>query len=249
MDFWLVRVQQTFKPFSWRCLYCGRPTTINADDVSYILEDFSITSKDEENRGIYAEAIRCPNGECGELSLDVCLVESSFDGADPNYRVVNRWKLLPRSNAIAFPEYVPAPIRRDYEEASLIYLDSPKAAATLARRCLQGMIRDRWRVARATLFEEIQAIEDKVEPGLWEALDAVRRLGNIGAHMQRDVNVIVDVEAGEAERLIKLVEALVQEWYVARRERELRVQAVVELGAEKDAVSGRKLHPPQPPRE
>jgi hypothetical protein len=41
-------------------------------------------------------------------------------------------------------------------------------------------------------------------------------LGNIGAHMEADVNVIVDVEAGEAKLLIGLIETLVDEWYVAR---------------------------------
>lgn len=34
--------------------------------------------------------------------------------------------------------------------------------------------------------------------------------------MEADVNVIVDVEAGEARLLIGLIETLVDEWYVAR---------------------------------
>jgi len=34
--------------------------------------------------------------------------------------------------------------------------------------------------------------------------------------MEADVNVIVDVEAGEATLLIGLIETLVDEWYVAR---------------------------------
>jgi len=38
-----------------------------------------------------------------------------------------------------------------------------------------------------------------VDPLTWEAIDAVRKLGNIGAHMEKDINVIVDVDPEEAE--------------------------------------------------
>jgi hypothetical protein len=54
----------------------------------------------------------------------------------------NEWKLLPESRAKEFPDYVPAAILDDYRQACRIASFSPKASATLARRCLQGMIRD-----------------------------------------------------------------------------------------------------------
>jgi hypothetical protein len=141
-------------------------------------------------------------------------------------------------------------IREDFAEASAIRNLSPKASASLARRCLQGMIRDFWQVhtrpaeprsklARAqdrkTLFDEIEAIQEWVDPVTWQAIDVVRRLGNIGAHMELDVNVIVDVEPEEAERLLGLIEMLINEWYVARKTREERLQGIVALGAKKDA--------------
>ena len=44
---------------------------------------------------------------------------------------------------------------------------SAKAAATLARRCLQGMIRDYWDIAKISLKQEIDAIKDKVDPLTW----------------------------------------------------------------------------------
>ncbi|MCP1830281.1 hypothetical protein ACVIHH_005106 [Bradyrhizobium sp. USDA 4518] len=34
-----------------------------------------------------------------------------------------------------------------------------------------------------------------------DAIDAVRIVGNIGAHMEKDVNLIVDIEPGEAQML------------------------------------------------
>ena len=51
-------------------------------------------------------------------------------------------------------------------------------------------------------------------------LDGVRRLGNIGAHMEKDVNLIVDIDPGEAQKLIKLLELLMKDWYIARHNRE-----------------------------
>ena len=49
---------------------------------------------------------------------------------------------MPESDAKPQPEFIPEAIRQDYREACRIRDLSPKASATLARRCLQGMIRD-----------------------------------------------------------------------------------------------------------
>ncbi|ELS5669470.1 TPA: DUF4145 domain-containing protein [Citrobacter freundii] len=117
---------------------------------------------------------------------------------------------------------------------------SPKASATLSRRCLQGMIRNVWNVKPARLVDEIKAIEGQIESGMWKAIDAIRNIGNIGAHMENDINVIVDVDPDEAEMLIGLLELLIQEWYIERHERQLRVEAITALAAEKKALKQAK---------
>ncbi|MBJ9307219.1 DUF4145 domain-containing protein [Citrobacter freundii] len=117
---------------------------------------------------------------------------------------------------------------------------SPKASATLSRRCLQGMIRNVWNVKPARLVDEIKAIEGQIESGMWKAIDAIRNIGNIGAHMENDINVIVDVDPDEAEMLIGLLELLIQEWYIERHERQLRVEAITALAAEKKAMKQAK---------
>ena len=43
------------------------------------------------------------------------------------------------------------------------------------------------------------AIEDKVDPVVWEAILDVKSIGNIGAHMEKDINLIVDVSTEEAD--------------------------------------------------
>jgi hypothetical protein len=85
------------------------------------------------------------------------------------------------------------------------------------------------------LVDEVEQIKDKVDLVTWDAIEAVRKLGNIGAHMEKDINVIVDVEPEEAGLLIGLVETLLKEWYVTREERQIRMSAVIAAAAIKKA--------------
>jgi len=136
------------------------------------------------------------------------------------------WSLVPQSCAKPWPDYIPKPIVSDYNEACLISKLSPKASATLSRRCLQGMIRDYWKVSAPKLATEIDKIKDKVDSDTWDAIDAVRKVGNIGAHMEKDIGLIIDVEPEEAELLIGLIETLIKEWYITREERKKRIAAI-----------------------
>jgi phage FluMu protein Com len=180
-------------------------------------------------------AFICPNPKCQDVTIDAVLSKKKYSA----YVFAKRWSLLPeRVNSFKkFPCYIPEQLRKDYEEACLIKELSPKAAATLARRCLQGMIRDFWEIkGKRSLHDEIEAIQDKVAPDTWEAIMAVKKIGNIGAHMEKDVNLIVDVEPEEAELLIKLIEDLFEDWYIQRYERQQRLASIVELAAEKERI-------------
>lgn len=153
-----------------------------------------------------------------------------------NEHFIKGWTLIPPSTAKVFPDYVPGPVRDDYEEACAIKDLSPKASATLSRRCLQGMVRDFWGVSKARLIDEIEAIRDKVDDQTWAAIDAVRKIGNIGAHMEKDINVIVDVEPEEAQKLIELIELLVKDWYTTRHERAERLKSIVQMKEAKEVA-------------
>jgi hypothetical protein len=82
------------------------------------------------------------------------------------------------------------------------------------------MIRDFWSIKKGRLIDEIKDLETKVDSVTWEAIDSVRQVGNVRAHMEQDVNLIIDVEPEEAELLIWLIETLFEEWYIARNEKE-----------------------------
>lgn len=131
------------------------------------------------------------------------------------------------------PEYIPAALRNDYNEACAILDASPKAAATLARRCLQGMIHDFWGVNEGNLAKEISKIKEKVPAEQYKVLDGIRRLGNIGAHMEKDVNLIIDIDPGEAQKMIKLLELLMKDWYIARHDREELYEDILTIDQDK----------------
>ena len=143
--------------------------------------------------------------------------------------------IYPLSPARQFPDYIPESIRQDYEEAYSILSLSPKASATLSRRCLQGMIRDFWKISERTLFEEITALKDKIPASQYQAIDALRQLGNIGAHMEKDTNLIIDIEPQEAQYLLKLIELLLQQWYVERHEQEKLYADIVDTNTIKQS--------------
>ncbi len=69
-----------------------------------------------------------------------------------------------------------------------------------------------------------------------EAIDFIRKIGNIGAHMEKDINVIVDVDPEEAQVLIELIETLFDEWYLERDKREQRFARVKAIAEEKAAL-------------
>lgn len=217
------------EPFNWICPYCEHAVTITREKISSSTHELSIDNA-EGDHVLETHFLVCPNPECQRFSLQAFLCEAHRDYKTWNLNsgeILQRWDLIPDSHAKNFPDYVPVQIREDYREACLIKDLSPKASATLARRCLQGMIRDFWAVKPGRLVDEIAAIQSRVDPLTWDAIEAVRKIGNIGAHMEKDINVIVDVDPGEADLMIQLIETLIKEWYINREERRVRMEQLV----------------------
>jgi hypothetical protein len=154
--------------------------------------------------------------------------------------------LIPEADIKVFPDYIPKVVLADYAEACLIRDKSPKASATLSRRCLQGMIRDFWGITKSRLLDEIDALKGEVPGDTWDAIDAVREIGNIGAHMEKDVNIIVDVEPEEAQLLIGLIETLIKDWYINREERKANMAKLTQVAGKK-AQQKQQAQKPAPP--
>ena len=145
-----------------------------------------------------------------------------------------QFDILPQVTMKHYPDYIPEQIRKDYEEANLILERSPKAAATLLRRCLQGMIHDFWGIKEKNLNAEVTQLKGKVNLIQWQAIDGLRKIGNIGAHMEKDVNLIVDIEPDEAKKLLRLIEMLLDKWYITRHEEEDLLNEIVGIVKSKE---------------
>lgn len=187
------------------------------------IDDLSGATQGYDDQTIQLDFYRCPS--CYETTI--YLTGRGQDVKDLSLL------LHPRSIAKSYPNYIPKKILEDYQESCLILHLSPKASATLARRCLQGMIHDFWDIKLKNLNQEITSLKDKIPNDLWIAINSLRELGNIGAHMEKDINTIVDIDSGEAERLLKLIELLMKEWYINREERNKLLSEITSINAEK----------------
>lgn len=220
------------EPF--KCPYCDTTFPLIHTTYRHWRPSFD-TSNNQSYNSTYPTQISlrfylCPS--CKRLSIKA----SSFGSETGSFDTF----LLPNSFAIQFPDYVPESIRNDYSEACAIVNLSPKASATLSRRCLQSIIRDFWGIKENTLYQEISELQTCVSAAQWQVLNALRNLGNIAAHPEADVNLIIDINPDDAVKIIKVIELLIKQWYIERHDQEKLYSEVTSLSYEK---SSQKLNP------
>ncbi len=228
--------------YSWVCSTCGHHTTVTEPNYDFARAELLATAT-KQGKGIVISGrlFECPNQSCKAQEVKVFVEYANWvdtpsgklidHSAGKNGPVgIGKFTFLPVAPQ-PLSSSVPRHISEDYSEAHLIKDLSPKASATLARRALQGMVRDFFKLGKLkSLHHELEAIRDRCDPELYQAMMAVKSIGNIGAHPERDVSLMVDVESGEAELLLKLIHLLDQDWYVAREQRALRISQVKALG-------------------
>lgn len=238
---------------NWTCPHCNRAQVIASERYRWRQDRIYFKECEAGLIGSFEQAIVCANSECRRLSYDCGVFTVTVSGNDNEKfdKFLATSRLLPPSFAKPQPDCIPEPIRADYLEACAIRDLSPKASATLSRRCIQGIIRDFCGIAKRTLKDEIDELQERVHDGKGPievhpdtvvAIDHVRNIGNIGAHMEKDIGVIVEVDPGEDQELIGLIETLFEEWYEARQTRATKFGKIKEIAAQK------LLDKKQPPR-
>jgi hypothetical protein len=162
------------------------------------------------------QTARCP--ACGQLLVRLSVLSSTAGQ-------------LARGEIYLFPESRPrraAPevddsFARDFGEACLLVTASPRASAALGRRLLQRIIREKAGIKRRDLSQEIDALieTNALAPDLAHDLDALRAVGNFAAHPIKSTSTgeIVEVEEGEAQWIVELLDELLDFYFVrpARR--------------------------------
>lgn len=225
---------------NWQCPYCNHHMVVTDQNLSRTLVELNDRSKRGQRAALQVVSISCSNKDCKELTVDLHLGNYDVNGRGATYfrydqHILQR-RLIPETTLLTLPTDVPEEIQQTYREAKLIAGLSGRASAAMARRCLQGIVRDYWNIPenkRGNLGAELSYIRDKIDPVLWEDIQAVRAVGDIGAHMEKNVNEVIDVSPREAHILLGLIETLFTDWYIQRATRKRTSNALRGLLDEK----------------
>ncbi len=159
----------------------------------------------------------CPN--CGLPVIGLGSGRMVGDDYEPasyderSYRVA--WPAASWEAARGVPEEVPKEIAQDFREASAVLAISPKASAALSRRCLQAILREAGHT-QYNLEKQIEAALPNLPHYIARDLDHLRVIGNLAAHATKSKSSgeILDVEPGEAEWSLEVLEELFDHYYV-----------------------------------
>jgi hypothetical protein len=168
--------------------------------------------------GLVLENFTCPACRGQVVALLRGHVQRWVSGVAEMTDDTERWVAYPRPYTRPIPPQVDASLADDYNDAAAILGLSPKASAALARRCLQNTIREAAHITRHNLSDEIDELVDSglVSSSLGAELHAVRNVGNFAAHPMKNTSTgaIIDVEPGEAEWTLDLLDRLFDELIV-----------------------------------
>ncbi len=190
-----------------RCPTCKREFYPQPDHIGTYWED-----QEEETNGAFNFTIQqCPS--CYET---IVIRESGrgymLGGKLVFHQATESLIIYPEQDDFSVAPEVPADFAADLQEANAALDYSAKASAALSRRLLQRVLREKLGIAKRDLSQEIDEFiaSSKAPTYLTDAIDAVRQIGNFAAHPIKYTNTgeIVDVEPGEAEWILEVVDSL-----------------------------------------
>jgi hypothetical protein len=221
-----------------KCPYCG--FTYRTEPGRNLFTH--VLAEPEANVAIHSVILICPHMECGkaEAFVDAGTFPAALRGKPEADRqnigydlpgTYFKARLLPPCGGK--PELktreVPDGIYRDYDEACRLLPVSTGASVTMARRCVQKMIRAKFKLKPGKLQNEINtlgALSPPVQQEVIDALDAVRKTGKFKALPDDEVKIIGDVSPEAAEQVISIIEILISDWFVAPSEHNDRLVAL-----------------------
>lgn len=182
-----------------KCPHCN--TVVQFVSVNGIPNEINLIASNER---ISIQMLQCPS--CGRI---IIATQAQSTG--------EQQLLWPKSTGrTPVPPEVPTYIAQDYNEAALVLNDSPKASAALSRRCLQTVLREAGKTTKRDLNDQIDEIAPKLPEYIGSQLHSLRQIGNFAAHTQKSqiTGAILDVEPGEAEWTLTILDDLFDHYYV-----------------------------------
>jgi len=169
------------------------------------------TREIKDNKFLKLSLVRCPN--CSQITVSYQVLLKNEEEEE----VLEEAIIFPLSSGRPpVPGEVPVNIANDYNEACLVFPFSAKASAALARRCLQSILTNTAKTKTRNLSGQIDEVMDDLPSQIGYNLDAIREVGNFAAHEQKstETGLILDVEPGEAEWTLGILESLFDYYYV-----------------------------------
>jgi hypothetical protein len=169
------------------------------------------------NHRIYA--YKCT--ACGNITIFTngkSNIGGELTNGDQVYPAIDKRKSLPN-------KYIPANIYSDYQEANLTLSVSPKASASLSRRCLEQILIDQG-IKKNKLYKMIESYinENNLQSDIVDEFELLREFGNMGAHPKyNEAGEIVEVEESEAEFILTIIENLLDYCFIAKANRKEKI--------------------------
>ena len=178
-----------------------------------------------------AGSVKCP--ACERLIINLCYgpPQTVQTGGGRYSRQIDpdrleRRQVQPLGVVRPLSPDVPSTYADCFQRAVRVAPLAPDACAALGRRLLQDLIREEAGITKRNLSDEIEALLDSnvLPSDLADDVDAVRTVGNFAAHpiKSQSTGEIVDVEAGEGDWLLEVLEELFDFYFVRPRERQRR---------------------------
>jgi len=147
---------------------------------------------------------------------------------EPDYERSRTLMVHPLGATRPLSRDVPAAYADRFQRAVRVLPMAAEASAAISRRLLQDLLRGEAGITRRDLSSEIQELLDSnvLPSGLANEVDVIRTVGNFAAHpiKSQSTGEVMEVEPGEAESLLDVLEELFDFYFVrpaaSRRRRE-----------------------------
>jgi len=137
---------------------------------------------------------------------------------EPDYERSRTLMVHPLGATRPLSRDVPAAYADRFQRAVRVLPLAADASAALSRRLLQDLIRDKAGITKRTLNDEIEALLESnvLRSELADDVDVIRQVGNFAAHpiKSQSTGEVVDVEPGEADWLLDVLEELLDFYFV-----------------------------------
>lgn len=211
-----------------KCPHCGT-------GIHLWKENCEITTEQEQvgDPIVNLEVGFCP--ECNQpiIDMDYGFLFESFRGGEYKYRIARTERIYPVDTCVpTLDEYIPSQYKDNFYEAYRVLSISPKASATLSRYLLQMVLHEELGIKKRNLEEEINELESKdlVSATLVKLLQVFRKVANFGAHPKKSThtNEIIEIEHGEAEIMLDLLEEMFECIFVKPKQHEAFLKDIKE---------------------